>query len=41
MVEGIYDTCVKVFDLADERACTPLEAADRLAEEKLGERRLM
>lgn len=40
MVEGIYDTCLKVFDLADERACTPLEAAESLAVEKLGERRL-
>jgi glutamate dehydrogenase/leucine dehydrogenase len=40
MVEGIYDTCLKVFDLADERACTPLEAAGGLAVEILGERRL-
>jgi leucine dehydrogenase len=31
MVENIYDTCMRVFSIADESSCTPLEAADRLA----------
>lgn len=30
-VERIYDTCMRVFDLAEEQHCTPLEAAERLA----------
>ena len=40
MVEGIYDTCMKVFDLADRGGCTPLDAAERLAVESLGQRHL-
>jgi leucine dehydrogenase len=36
MVEGIYDTCMKVFSIADETSCTPLKAAERLAEKILG-----
>ena len=40
MVEGIYDTCLKVFDIAEERGCTPLEAAENLAVATLGARRL-
>ena len=31
MVEDIYDTCMKVFRIADETSCTPLEAAEKLA----------
>ena len=31
MVEDIYDTCMKVFSIADETSCTPLEAAEKLA----------
>jgi leucine dehydrogenase len=31
MVEGIYDTCMKVFSIADQTSCTPLEAAEKLA----------
>jgi leucine dehydrogenase len=31
MVEDIYDTCMKVFGIADESSCTPLEAAEKLA----------
>jgi leucine dehydrogenase len=31
MVEGIYDTCMKVFGIAKEASCTPLEAAEKLA----------
>jgi leucine dehydrogenase len=30
-VEGIYDTCMRVFDLAETQRCTPLQAAERLA----------
>ena len=40
MVEGIYDTCMKVFDIADQRGCTPLEAAESLAMGILGARNL-
>jgi leucine dehydrogenase len=31
MVEGIYGTCMKVFDIAQQQGCTPLEAAESLA----------
>jgi glutamate dehydrogenase/leucine dehydrogenase len=38
-VEGIADTMRRVFALADEQGCTTAEAADRLAEARLGQNR--
>ena len=40
MVEAIYDTCNDIFDIADQKRCTPLQAAEQLAVDRLGERRL-
>lgn len=31
MVEGIYDTCMRIFSMADADKCSPLEAAEQLA----------
>jgi len=31
MVENIYDTCMKIFQLAEESSCSPLQAAEQLA----------
>lgn len=39
MVDDIYATCQKVFRLAQDQSCSPLAAAERLAEQILGEGR--
>jgi leucine dehydrogenase len=31
MVEGIYDTCMRIFQLADDSSYSPLQAAEQLA----------
>lgn len=35
MVKNIYDTCTNIYKIAEEKKCTPLEAAEKLAEEIL------
>ena len=35
LIENIYDTCIKIFEISDNRQCTPIEAAEDLAKKIL------
>jgi leucine dehydrogenase len=37
MVEGIFDTCMRIFQRAEELGCSPLAAAEQVAAQVLGE----